>query len=205
MKEPKKIPLLKCIGILTISQGIILLLHLLIDGRLPEISNSISRYVGMTWWSATIFAIGNFLICFEVWRYFLNVIPRRKLSLIILVPIVLMTIGLIGLSVCPLGLFDSAPSEPSIVSRLHELFSRLMFLSSIVTAFIASLYFARSKKSILIAGLLFVAYGLFYVYSYVNQTYLIQHYFYIMEELFLYGFFAFLFMLPPVKPTKEYK
>lgn len=121
-------------------------------------NRSISRYVGLALWTSILFALGNCLVSALVGRYLWRVgevwrMPRGFYYLIILT-----VVGLLGLSFCPLGLADS-DGNISIVSNLHQVFSRLMFLMMLVIAtFLA--FSRRTKEGMRAFCMMFVAYGI---------------------------------------------
>jgi hypothetical protein len=111
-----------------------------------HIDYSISKYVGLTFPSAICFLIVNTAVSIAMWRY-LSPKLENKAQRAILIYII---ITLIGLSLCPIGLFDNIIPEPVILGRtpisfMHVLTSRTMFVA--MAAFSLVTFYLGKHKS----------------------------------------------------------
>lgn len=131
---------------------------------------SISRYVGLETWSAIVFALGNFVVAYLMVQYLYALGEAWKMSRWFYWLVVVMAIALIGLSVCPVGYFDSewASYGTSAPSRIHELCSRLMFAMMLFVTMAVALRRDTSKET-RFANLIFVAYGLLCLFGYLTK------------------------------------
>ncbi len=151
-----------------------------------DISRSISRYVGFEYWSATVFTLANLVVAGLIMRYLWQLAEVWKMPRVFYYALVLMAACLIWLSVCPIGLTDVA-GETSVISLMHELASRTMFLTMMLAAFLI----AVSKKANTAAKIgngIFVVYGLVCVVGYLLQADWFISYTMIYETVFLTGF-----------------
>lgn len=152
---------------------------------------SISHYVGLETWSAVIFAAGNFVVAFFMLYYLFLVGEKWGFRKWFFWVIVLMAIGLIGLSMCPIGYYDleGAGWATSAPSRVHEICSRGMF----VMMLIISARFASAQavsKGTKVASLVFLLYGLFCVYGYLGGAGWFARHILLFESGYLLGFLA---------------
>lgn len=95
---------------------------------------SISRYVGREMWSAGVFLVGNLVIVGLMYEYVMEV--WRKYGKLWLTLMAVMMVCFVGLSLCPIGLFDANYGEYGVVSILHQIFSRGMFMTMAVIALV---------------------------------------------------------------------
>lgn len=147
---------------------------------------SISQYIGFATWSALLFGVGNAVMIATVARFLYSVgeawhLPRGYYWLV-----VLMAVGLVGLSVCPAGYFDNL-GLGRIPTEFHTTCARLMFLTMIIIAAI----FAACKK----AGSwtrrafgLFVVYGVICALAYMTEAKWFMRGILMFEASFLMGF-----------------
>ena len=189
--------IIKCIFALTIAQILSVLVHLFIDGRMPVIGESLSRYVGKAWWSSIFLAVGDFFTAYQLVRYSREINSVHKMPKIWWVCGAGLIAGLIGLSLCPLGLFDADPiNNPGLVSNCHEFCSRLMFVSMISVILGIAIIFGRKSKITLAACLAYLAYGCFFVGGHLANLEIYNSIFFVWENIFLYGFFFTLLTVP---------
>ncbi|MBO7664641.1 hypothetical protein J6S46_02170 [Candidatus Saccharibacteria bacterium] len=107
-------------GVFLATEVLIIVLYTFAFGRGFNLNWSISRYMGTDYWSAILFALSNFLVVFLVLKYLLQVRKVHKLSLFWLVLVIAMVVAYVGLSICPIGLFDPSWGHFGIVSTLHH-------------------------------------------------------------------------------------
>ena len=132
-----------------------------------HLNYSISRYVGLETWSALTFGLGNIIGATFIARYLFAVGRIWKLPKWCFWVVVVMAVGLIGLSLCPLGYF-SVRGLGTVPDRIHEICSRTMFLCMIVVTGIVMMLRAV-KPGVRLLCVLFVLYGLFCVFGYFSK------------------------------------
>ena len=154
---------------------------------------SISKYVGLTFESSIAFLIVNVLVSIAIFYY---LAPKLKLtSQKILLAIIVIT--LVGLSFCPIGLFDNIIQTPIILGRtpisfLHVLFSRTMFVIMAVFSLITFLFGEWRKlykMPTLAANLIFVIYAAFCILIYVFFPEFFWTFDLIFESIYIANFF----------------
>lgn len=153
---------------------------------------SISRYVGTETWSAVVFALSNLVVAFCTLMYLYRVGEKWKFWRPYYWVVIMMMVGLIGLSACPIGYFD-LPGQgyaTSAPSRIHEVCSRLMFVCMLtVTAIV--LFCNRASRATRLAAAIYVAYGAVCVFGYATTApWFLQHTL-LFESCYLFGFLAF--------------
>lgn len=129
---------------------------------------TISRYVGLETWSAVVFAILNLVVMLAMLYYLYGVGESWRMERGFYVLVVTIVLALVGLSACPLGYFDVAGSV-SLISRVHEFCSRLMFMMMLVLALIVVTCSRASKTTRILVGI-FVGYGLVCAYGFVVRA-----------------------------------
>ena len=142
---------------LAVFSGVVLALvltYVMRDGGF-HMEYSISRYVGREWWSAVIFALGNFVIVWEVYRYTRTV--WKEYGKVWLGLMVVMLVCYVGLSLCPLGLFDSDIETLGAVSVLHQIFARGMFITMAVIGFVKGMEIFKVRRRAAVACFAYVA------------------------------------------------
>ena len=143
------------------------LLHAVVFERGFNPSWSISRYMGLEYWSAILFAIANFIVIFFMLKYLLGVRREYKLSVFWLIGVIVMIVAYFGLSCCPLGLFDKAWGEYGTVSSLHHIFSHTLFVSMIVIA-VDTLIEVHKGRPFMIYGVLMLVFAAFCSWGYLS-------------------------------------
>lgn len=174
----------------------ILFMHLATGLTDFHIDYSISKYVGMSAESSIAFLIANSLVSYLIWQELktknINKTQRTLLVLII--------ICLIGLSICPIGLYDYVLPEPIILDRtpisfLHVIFSRAMFiLMAVFSAYTFYLgdFKKKYKRLITNTSLAFMIYAIFCIacFTFFPSTFWGLNI--ILESLYILGFFTVL-------------
>lgn len=160
----------------------------------PRMDMTISRHMGATWWSALIFLGCNLTIAPIIMKYIIEVWRYLKLPKIWLFLGIMSVVGLVGLSFCPIGLFDASVEELGVVSVFHQIFSRGMFLAMWAMALVTvvELWSVRRVRW----WLIFLAYGAFYVAFFAAAPEVLRPADLIFESIYLYGFFMALYLLP---------
>ncbi len=150
-------------GIFLATEVLVVLLYTFVFGRGFHLNWSISRYMGTDYWSAILFALTNFIVIFFVMKYLLQVRKVHKLSLFWLVLVIAMVVAYVGLSICPIGLFDPSWGRFGVVSTLHHTFSQTLFA---IMAMVALGTMLVIKK-----GRLFIAFGVALIAYMVGSIY----------------------------------
>ena len=150
-------------GVFLATEVLVIVLYTFAFGRGFNLNWSISRYMGTDYWSAILFALSNFLVVFLVLKYLLQVRKVHKLSLFWLVLVIAMVVAYVGLSICPIGLFDPSWGHFGIVSTLHHTFSQTLFAIMAMVALGTMLVIKRGK--------IFIAFGIALIVYMVGSTY----------------------------------
>lgn len=137
VKMPKKSGLWLALGVFLLTAGLGVAINSTVFGRGLRLGWSISRYVGSETWSAVIFALGNFLVVAMVGKYLWKLGDRWHMLRVYYYCAFLMCLGLILLSIFPVGYFDVVVNgvvEKSVISYAHEISSRVMFVMMMLMA-----------------------------------------------------------------------
>ena len=137
---------------------VIVLAHTFVDGFGFHLNYTISRYVGLTQWSATAFLICNVVVGILLFQYLKQIrdawgMPKRWWY-----ASTLMLLMLVVLSIFPVGLYDEVWGEFGMVSTIHRVSSATMFLLAIVTGLETTIKF-RKSRFVKDFGAFFVVYG----------------------------------------------
>lgn len=153
---------------------------------------SISRYVGSETWSAVVFALANFVVAYCAAKYLYRVGEKWRVWRGYYWVVVLMAVGLIGLSVCPIGYFDlpGAGYATSVPSQVHEVCSRLMFVCMLVIAGMILLCQAANRVTRVVAAV-YVTYGVVCVFGFLVKAPWFAQHLLVFEACYLFGFLAF--------------
>lgn len=127
---------------------------------------SVSRYVGSEIWSAVVFALGNAVVVGVVMKYLWRLGEAWKMPRVYYYCAFLMAVGLIWLSVCPVGFFDME-GEKSVISLFHEWSSKTMFIMMMVVAAMLARN-RRAKAGSRAISATYVIYGIFCVTGYLT-------------------------------------
>ena len=188
----KTLMILYCVVI-----SVIVLSHSFLEGYGFHLDYTISRYLGMTFWSAILFLATSIISSVAILKFILKFKKEHEMNSLWFVFAILMLAGLLGLSFCPIGLFDEVYGEFGIVSLCHRFFSITMFSSSIA---FAGLSFLRLKeKSTRINLATFAVYGTIVAVSYVMNIPFLMNYIFIFEGLFLIWIMAILYNLSRIR------
>ena len=134
---PKKGSLWLALGVFLVTAGLGVAINSTVFGRGLRLGWSISRYVGCETWSAVLFALGNFLVIAMVGRYLWKLGDKWHMLRVYYYCAFLMCVGLLWLSLCPVGYFDVVANgvvEKSVISYVHEISSKLMFIMMMLMA-----------------------------------------------------------------------
>lgn len=155
---------------------------------------TISRYVGLETWSAVVFALGNFVVAGAILYYLYEVIQVWKMPRVAYWCVVVMLVGLIGLSVCPIGYFDPVGAKygTSAISLIHGLCSRTMFMTMMVMMLLVVLNVMASKMT-RVLGVVFIIYGLMCLCGHLLRVGWFVNTVLVFESLYIMGFMVLCF------------
>lgn len=115
---------------------------------------SISHYVGLETWSAVMFTIGNFFVAAFFGVYLWRLGEAWGMPRLFYYLIVVMVVGLLMLSFCPSGYFDVEGGSKNLITWIHEISSRTMFIAMMLMAALIAVW----KKAGAMAHAVCVAY-----------------------------------------------
>lgn len=163
-------------------------------------SYSISRYVGLETWSALLFGFGNVIVAALMVRYLYLVGRAWQMGWWYFVIIVIMAIGLLGLSICPLGYFGEIGVSPT--DRIHEICSRGMFACMLVTAVAFGISRHSAPFTRWCCGF-YALYGIICAISYLVQVPWFRALILYFEAFYIMGFMLLGWCLQKLKNERE--
>jgi len=173
---------------------VIVFIHNITGTAGARLDYSISKYVGLSFPSATAFLIVNTIISFAIWQYLKPKI-KNDIQKILLVFIIA---TLIGLSLFPIGLFDNIIPEPILLGRtpisfLHVITSRSMFVVmaafSLLTFFLGESEEKLYKETTRKVNLAFFVYAALCIFVFLFFPTVFWTYDIIFESLYIAFFF----------------
>lgn len=176
---------------------IIVVSHSFFEGYGFHLDYTISRYLGLTSWSAALFlatSIASFVFLF---KFILRFKKDHKMNVLWFILACLMLVGLLGLSFCPIGLHDEVYGEFGTVSVCHRLFSITMFASSIAFAGLSFLKFKEKTTRLNLAS--FAVYGSAVALLYATENPFLMDLIFLFEGLFLIWIMVVLLNLAKIK------
>lgn len=188
---PKRSYLIVALVIFLVTTTVAVLVNSFVMGHGFTTERSVSRYVGFEAWSAAIFAVGNFFVSGVMGVFLWRLGKLWEMPRIYYYCVFLMVLGLISLSVCPIGLCD-IDGQKSLVSLIHELSSRTMFIMILVAAGLMVMKPYGTKASRIICAF-YVVYGLVCVFGYLTHGVWFESRVLIFETLYIVGFVVMLF------------
>ena len=147
---------------------------------------TISRYVGLETWSAVVFAVLNLIVMLAMLYYLYGVGESWQMKRGFYILVVAIVLALVGLSACPLGYFDMAGSV-SLVSRIHEFCSRLMFVLMLILVLVVMMCRRATRTTQILAGV-FICYGLVCAFGFLTRASWFIGGGLIFEAVYLLGF-----------------
>lgn len=151
-----------------------------------HISESISHYVGLEYWSAIVFMLGNLFVLMLTARYLWQLGEVWKMPKVFYVLIVVLGVTLLGLSACPSGMFDVG-EETSLISWIHIMTSRAMFITMMLIS--AMIVMCRHANTLAHAiNVFYLIYAVICIVGFVSEEAWFMNYVMIFETLFLLGF-----------------
>lgn len=194
-------PLKIVLSVFVISVLIVILSHSFLEGYGLHLNFSISRYIGLEPWSAIFFFVCSVFNIFLLIQFFLKFRKVHKMNLFWQIAYIIMLVGFLVLSACPVGLFDETWGDFGIVSILHRTFASIMFMSAVIVMFLTVLKF-RNNKKLLLSGIFFMIFGILFITFFKLQIPWFMNIFLIPEALFLLWFVLIFLRLPFVQKGK---
>lgn len=166
--------------------ALIVLMNSFAFGHGFHLDFSISKYVGLETWSSLLFAAMNMFVIYGMWAFLFALGESWKMKPWYFWILVFMSIGLVGLSVCPHGYFDDK-GLGTTVTMMHQITSRMMFFNILVVAAVMGL------KSQVGTGMrfwcaAFVVYALMCVVGFLGEQDWFMSFVLIFETWYLAGF-----------------
>lgn len=152
---------------------------------------SISRYVGSETWSAVVFGVVNYVVAFSVLTYLYRVGEKWKFQRWYYWIVVLTVVGLVGLSMCPIGYFDQPGSEfaSSAPSHVHEICSRTMFVGMMVL--VAMICFSKKTSRVTrMMAVAYIIYGMLCALGFIIKAPWFLGNMLVFESCYTFGFLA---------------
>lgn len=139
----KKWPILAALGTFLVGAGIAVTRGILTQaymGRAQSwaLGNTISYYVGTSTWTAVLFAALNFVTVGLMGYYLWQMGQVWRMPRIYHYLVVILAVAFVWLSVCPVHYADYM-GHVSLVSRMHEVASRTMFIMMALIALLVTL------------------------------------------------------------------
>ena len=170
----------RAVTLFTVCVGVIVSIYLSRDGMF-HFDNSISFYMGREVWSAVIFGLCNIVVAYNWWKCISS--AREYYNKRWFIWGVLIIVAFIGLSICPYMLFGEG-----IISTMHRIFSRTMFLAMGLMIFEDALAETGWRKRVFLG---FVCFGMLLVILSVT-TQIFWDYAFIFELAWIYGYMLML-------------
>lgn len=164
---PKKGGLWLALAVFLTTATLGVVINSFVFGRGLSLDRSISRYVGYETWSAILFALGNFLVVAMVGKYLWKLGEDWHMLRIYYYCAFLMVVGLILLSIFPVGYFD-INGQRSVISFAHEISSRMMFIMMMLAAAMLAGNW-RASAGTRAACVMYLVYAVFCVTGYLTQ------------------------------------
>ncbi|MDO4760084.1 MAG: hypothetical protein Q4A33_02150 [Candidatus Saccharibacteria bacterium] len=181
-------------GVFTLNVIVVLALYLVFE-RGFNLNWTISRYMGTSVWSAILFGLTNLIVIFCVLKYLLRIQKLYKLSSFWGTLVIAMIITYLGLSICPVGLFDPTWGEFGIVSRMHHFFSYTMFVIMAVIV-LDTLIEVRRGKSFVIFGASLILYMIGCIFCYKYGTSFFMNNILLFESGYILANLVFYSLIP---------
>jgi|GEM_PF-4457447 len=188
--------------IFVLSVMVIVVVHSVFEGHGLHLEYTLSRYVGLDYWSWIAFATCNVVVCELAFKYLAGVKNEWGMSLGWWISALWMLMMLLGLSFFPIGLFDEAWGDYGTISQIHRVTAWLMFALAVVTIVITLTKF-KEEKMLCNFGFFMVIYGILLGGSIFLGIELIENLSLLVEWGFIVMYLAFLFYIPDFEPEKE--
>ena len=162
---------------------------------------TISRYIGLSTWSAIIFAIASLIIFYNIFQYLKNIKKEHKMNKLWWFISLITIIALIFVGLFPVGYFDQTFGDFGVVSKIHRTSAYIMFCSSILMTFLTTIKFYK-ERIFRTVSIFFIIYGLLFVFGYAFNVNFFQNTILFSETVFLAIYLLVLYLIPE-KPSKN--
>ena len=185
-KKPKNLLLISFIIFIVEYIGLIGW-YWIFDGRAGDLTLTISRYVGLNWWSSLIFCAGNMAIITMLVYYLLTRAKNRGALWRMLMYVFI--IAFMALSISP-----HVPDE-SMPATIHKFFAGVMFVTM---ALVSALSIARARsKGVAIFAAIMTIFSIYFCISDVLRVPYFMNLILWFESEYIFAFFALLLVSEP--------
>lgn len=151
MKLSKKWPIIAALLVFLLGAGVAVTRGIISEayvGRRQNwaLGNTISYYVGTTTWTAAMFAVLAVIAAGLTWYYLWKMGQAWRMPRVHYYLVMTFVVALVWLAMCPVGYADYA-GHVSLVSRMHEVASRTMFMMMALIALSIALKREASAKT----------------------------------------------------------
>lgn len=172
MKTVKKWPILVALGTFLAGAGIAVTRGILAQAYMGRaqawaLGNTISYYVGTSTWTAVLFAALNFVTVGLMGYYLWQMGQVWRMPRIYHYLVVILAVAFVWLSVCPVYYADYM-GHVSLVSRMHEVASRTMFIMMALIALLVTLK-REASVSTRILGVVYLVLAMVSVLGYFTK------------------------------------
>ena len=190
------------IKIFVLSVLVIVWVHSAFEGHGFHMEYSISRYVGLDYWSWIAFATCNVVTCELVFRYLAGIKNEWGMSLGWWISSLWMLMMLLGLSFFPIGLFDETWGDYGTVSQIHRVTAWTMFALAVITTAITMTKF-KQEKALCRFGVFIVIYGIISGMSLIFELPFAESIYLLVEWGFIVMYLVFLLLIPYLNPENK--
>ncbi len=156
---------------------------------------TISRYIGLSTWSAILFGISSLFIFWQVLKYIIFIGKTKKMNKLWWIISIITVSALISVGLCPVGYFDQTFGDFGTVSIIHRLSAFIMFCGSIPMILLTALKF-KETKSLLIPSIIYIIYSLAFVICYSLNVEIFFNSILFSEAVFLTNFYIIMLLIP---------
>lgn len=174
---------------------IIFLVQSTIGGFGFNFDYSVSRYVGLTAVSASIFLLCNIANICLLFPALKSVKRSLNLNIVWYIISIIMLVALLSLSICPVGLHDEVWGEFGTISVIHRISAGTMFVLAII---LSTLTLSKLKRHlpIFLLFIAFIAYGAVFVLGFRSNAPIVTDNMLFLESEFLLWFLFNFSILP---------
>lgn len=184
----EKVPIFRALGLFVLVSTLIIAIISFMRHRL-RVDFSISRYVGLEFWSVILFAMANIVAASWIGRYLYEIGQLWRMPRVYYWLVIGVAVTLIGLSICPLGYFDRYAGMGG-ASIVHQITSRMMFIfmALVVLTIICNRYVGWQTR---VVGVIFLCYMVICMIGHFLDLEWFSGHFLIFEALYLISFMVF--------------
>lgn len=156
---------------------------------------TISRYIGLSTWSAVTFSFASLFIFYHIFKYLSFIKSKHNMNKLWWIISLITIIALVIVGLFPVGYFDQTFGNFGIVSKIHRTSAYIMFCSSILMVFLTVIKFYK-ERFFSTVSILFIIYGLLFVFGYAFNITFFQNIILFFEAIFLAFYLSVLYIIP---------